>query len=109
VLKTRPRVLDRAIKPETADELTNMMVAVVTGGTGTKAQIPGIQVAGKTGTAETGVDRVYTAWFVFFAPADDPKVAGAVVVERVPNGFGGAVAAPIAKDLMQAILGVKSN
>jgi penicillin-binding protein A len=109
VLKTRPRKLDRAIKPETADALTKMMVAVVTGGTGTKAAINGIQVAGKTGTAETGVDRVYTAWFVFFAPADDPKVAGAVVVERVPNGFGGAVAAPIAKQIMQAILGVESN
>jgi peptidoglycan glycosyltransferase len=47
---------------------------------------------------------VYDAWFIFFAPADDPTVAGAVVVEQVPGGFGGAVSAPIAKQLMQAIL-----
>ncbi len=107
--KTRPRSLERATNPETAAALTTMMVAAVEGGTGTRAQIPGIKVAGKTGTAETNVDRVYTAWFVFFAPADDPQVAGAVVVERVPNGFGGAVAAPIAKAIMQAILPAESN
>jgi penicillin-binding protein A len=109
VRRTRSRELDRAIKPETAAALTAMMEAAVTGGTGRRAQIPGVRVAGKTGTAETGVARVYTAWFVFFAPADDPKVAGAVVVERVPNGFGGSVAAPIAKAIMQAILPTESN
>jgi peptidoglycan glycosyltransferase len=81
-----------------------MMQAVVTGGTGTAAQIPGIKVAGKTGTAETGLSHVYNAWFIFFAPADNPQVAGAVVVEHQLNGFGGAVSAPIAKQLMQAIL-----
>ena len=81
-----------------------MMQAVVTGGTGPNAQIPGVIVAGKTGTAETGAPGVYDAWFIFFAPADDPTVAGAVVVEQLPNGFGGAVSAPIAKRLMQAIL-----
>ena len=59
-----------------------MMISVVQGGTGTNAQIPGIQVAGKTGTAETGVNNVYTAWFVCFAPADDPKVAVAVVARE---------------------------
>ncbi len=107
--RTRPHVYSRAIKPETADALTAMMVAVVTGGTGTRAAIPGIQVAGKTGTAETGVRHVYTAWFIFFAPADDPKVAGAVVVEQQLNGFGGSVAAPIAKAIMQAILPTGSN
>ena len=73
-------------------------------GTGTAAQIPGVKVAGKTGTAETGQTDVYTAWFIFFAPADNPTVAGAVVVEHQLNGFGGSVAAPIAKQLMQAIL-----
>jgi penicillin-binding protein A len=109
VRRTKPRVLDRAIKPQTAAELTTMMQAVVTGGTGTRAAIPGVSVAGKTGTAETNVPRVYTAWFVAFAPADDPKVAVAVVVERVPNGFGGAVAAPIAKTIMEAILPPRSN
>jgi penicillin-binding protein A len=104
VRNTRPGNLGRAIKPETAATLTQMMVAVVQGGTGTAAAIPGVQVAGKTGTAETNVPHVYTAWFVSFAPADNPKVAVAVVLEKQLNGFGGAVAAPIAKQLMQALL-----
>jgi peptidoglycan glycosyltransferase len=87
-----------------ADVIRDMMVAVVQGGTGTQAQIPGVTVAGKTGTAETGTPGVYDAWFVFFAPAENPVLAGAVVVERQANGFGGSIAAPIARELMQAIL-----
>ena len=86
-----------------------MMQAVVTAGTGTPAQIPGVKVAGKTGTAETGQNHVYDAWFIFFAPADHPKVAGAVVVENQLNGFGGKVSAPIAKSLMEAILSPARN
>jgi peptidoglycan glycosyltransferase len=86
------------------------MVEVVQAGTGTSAQIPGVVVAGKTGTAETcSCNKVYDAWFIFFAPADDPVVAGAVLVSYQDNGFGGAVAAPIAKQLMQAILPAASN
>ena len=81
-----------------------MMQKVVESGTGTAAQIQGIKVAGKTGTAETGKKNVYVAWFIFFAPADNPQVAGAVVVENQLNGFGGKVSAPIAKQLMEAIL-----
>jgi penicillin-binding protein A len=105
IRNTKPRTLGRAIKPETAAILNQMMQAVVQGGTGTAAQIPGIPVAGKTGTAETSVDRVYNAWFTAFAPANNPKVAVAVVLEKQPNGFGGAVAAPIAKQVMEALLG----
>ena len=101
---TKPGNLGRAIKPQTAADLTTMMVAAVQGGTGTAAQIPGVQVAGKTGTAETGVDHVYTAWFVCFAPADNPQYAVAVVLEKQLNGFGGAVAAPIAKAVLEALL-----
>lgn len=104
VSATRASNLGRAIKPETAAELTQMMTSVVTGGTGTAAQIPGVQVAGKTGTAETGVNNVYTAWFVCFAPANDPKVAVAVVLEKQLNGFGGAVSAPIAKQILEKLL-----
>lgn len=104
VSQTTPQMLGRAIKPETAAELTQMMVSVVQAGTGTAAQIPGVQVAGKTGTAETGVNRVYTAWFVCFAPADNPRVAVAVVVEKQPNGFGGSVSAPIAKAVLEKLL-----
>ncbi len=73
------------------------------------AQIPGVTVAGKTGTAETGDCSYYDAWFIFFAPAEHPVVAGAVVVENQLNGFGGAIAAPIAKAIMQAILPAASN
>jgi peptidoglycan glycosyltransferase len=104
VRATKPGNLGRAIKPQTAADLTTMMVAAVQGGTGGAAQIPGIQVAGKTGTAETNVNRVYTAWFVCFAPADNPQVAVAVVLEKQANGFGGVVSAPIAKLVMQALL-----
>ena len=86
-----------------------MMQAVVSGGTGTAAQIPGVKVAGKTGTAETGAKNVYTAWFIFFAPADNPTIAGAIAVEHQLNGFGGAIAAPIAKQLMEAMLPAASK
>jgi peptidoglycan glycosyltransferase len=102
LLRRHPDKLGQAIKPQTAGELASMMEAVVTGGTGTAAQISGLRVAGKTGTAETGVPNRYNAWFIAFAPADNPKVAVAVVVEN--GGFGGRSAAPIAKALMQAIL-----
>lgn len=104
IRNTKPRNIRRAIKPETAATLTKMMVAVTEGGTGGAARIPGIRVAGKTGTAETGVDNVYTAWFISFAPAENPQVAVAVVLEKQRNGFGGAVAAPIAQQVMRALL-----
>ncbi len=104
VFQTRPQTLGRAIKPQTASELNQMMQSVVQAGTGTAAQIPGVAVAGKTGTAETAVNRVYDAWFVCFAPADNPRVAVAVIVENQANGFGGAVAAPIAKAVMEKLL-----
>ena len=110
IKRLHPHVLRQATKPSTAAELKNMMVEVVQAGTGTAAQIPGVVVAGKTGTAETcSCNTVYDAWFIFFAPAENPIVAGAVVVEYQNNGFGGAVAAPIAKQLMQAILPPTSN
>jgi peptidoglycan glycosyltransferase len=104
IRNTRPSNLGRAIKPQTAATLNQMMVAVVQGGTGTAAAIPGIQVAGKTGTAETNIPNVYTAWFVAFAPADHPQVAIAVVLEKQLNGFGGVVSAPIAKQVLEALL-----
>ena len=104
VRDTKSSNLGRAIKPKTAAELNAMMVSVVQGGTGTAAQIPGVLVAGKTGTAETGVPNVYTAWFVCFAPADNPRYAVAVVLEKQLNGFGGVVSAPIAKAVLQNLL-----
>jgi cell division protein FtsI/penicillin-binding protein 2 len=86
-----------------------MMVAVVRGGTGSAAAIPGVIVAGKTGTAELRPTadaepdpRNTTAWFVAFAPAQDPKVAVAVMM--VGAGHGGTSAAPIAKRVIEAAL-----
>jgi peptidoglycan glycosyltransferase len=108
VTRTRPHKVDRAISTQTAQELTQMMESVVTGGTGTAAQIPGIRVAGKTGTAEIGIRGRYDAWFIAFAPADNPRVAVAVAVENA-TGFGGVIAAPIAKALIEAILAKKAN
>jgi peptidoglycan glycosyltransferase len=103
ISRTRPKVLSRAVKPETAAELTSMMEAVVRSGTGTAAQISGVRVGGKTGTAETGVPGLNTTSFVAFAPADAPKVAVAVFLEN-QRGVGGRTAAPIAKTIMEALL-----
>jgi penicillin-binding protein A len=108
VTRTKAKKLSQAVSTRTARELTQMMEGAVQSGTGTAAQIPGIPVAGKTGTAETGVDGRYTSWFISFAPADHPRVAVAVVLQD-QTGFGGQVAAPIAKTVMQAILAGKSN
>ena len=108
VLRTKPKQLRRAVKPSTAADLTTMMEAVVRDGTGTAAELPGVRVAGKTGTAETGVaGRNYT-WFIAFAPVERPRVAIAVVLEN-QSGTGGEVAAPIAKTIMQALLPAVSN
>src|SRR5207244_3052044 len=104
IVNTKPRKLSRVMRPEIASEINSMMQAVVTGGTGTAAAISGVPVAGKTGTAETGVGNIYTAWFIAFAPADHPRVAIAVVVENQAGGFGGKVSAPIARDVMEALL-----
>jgi len=107
VKRTRPRKYRRAMRTKTAADLTRMMEAVVTGGTGTAAQIPGIRVAGKTGTAETG-GTLNTTWFIASAPAGAPRVAIAVVLQN-QTGAGGTTAAPIAKAVMQAILAGRSN
>jgi penicillin-binding protein A len=104
VSRFTPTRLGTPIKRQTAAELTQMMELAVEGGTGTAAQIPGVKVAGKTGTAETGRGNINTTWFVSFAPADAPKIVVAVVVENQAGGFGGTVAAPIAKQLMEAAL-----
>ena len=105
VTKTAPQTLGQVIKPQTAAELNQMMQLVVQGGTGTNAQIPGVEVAGKTGTAELGLGNVYDAWFVSFAPANNPRYVVAVVVEKQPNGFGGSISAPIAKAILEKLLG----
>jgi peptidoglycan glycosyltransferase len=99
-----PRVQSVVMKPSTAAAVTTMMEAVVNEGTGTGAQIPGVQVAGKTGTAETQIGTaINNVWFIAFAPAANPTVAIAVTIKGVP-GYGGSVAAPVAKAVIERLL-----
>jgi penicillin-binding protein A len=99
-----PRVQSVVMKPATAAAVSSMMQAVVNEGTGTSAQIPGVQVAGKTGTAETQLGAaINNVWFIAFAPANDPKVAIAVTLKGVP-GQGAAFAAPVARKVMEVLL-----
>jgi peptidoglycan glycosyltransferase len=101
-----PTVLRTVMTPQTAAELTQMMLKVVEEGTGTPAQIGNLQVAGKTGTAQVGPpgSNITEPWFVAFAPVHDPQVAVAVTVQRTNGGYGATVAAPIAKQVMQTLL-----
>lgn len=107
--QAEPEVYGRAVSPEVAQQLTAMMESVVTSGSGRAASIDGIRVAGKTGTAQHAPDKPPHAWFISFAPADDPKVAIAVIIEDGGNlgaeATGGALSAPIAKSVMSAVLG----
>ena len=117
-----PRLVDRVVAPDgtvreqfnpreraqvmsgrTASELGQMMTKVVQEGTGTASALSGFQVAGKTGTAEVVRGTTNQAWFIAFAPVDHPRIAIAVTVERT-SGQGGTVAAPIAKQVMEALL-----
>lgn len=105
--RVQPDLQSQVVKPEVADQLAQMMARVVEEGTGTAAALSGVEVAGKTGTAEVGANREFTQpWFIAFAPVGDPQVAIAVTVERQPAGSqGGTVAAPIASSVLQALLG----
>ena len=100
-----PETIGTAMSSATADQVTEMMVAVVDGGTGTAAQIGGLEVAGKTGTAQTVEGADPHAWFICFAPADNPQLAVAVLVENGgtlgSEATGGQVAAPIAKAILE--------
>ncbi|MDD9349914.1 penicillin-binding protein 2 [Mumia sp.] len=105
----KPEKIRDAISGGTAAGLSQMMVDVVDNGTGSSAAISGVEVGGKTGTAQSTSDRPPYAWFVSFAPADDPKVAVAVVVESSSTGrddiSGGRLAGPIARSVMEAVIG----
>lgn len=107
---TSPSKMSQPMSSSDADKLTKMMETVVSApdGTGRAAQIPGVQVAAKTGTADNAVGKPPHAWFVGFAPANNPKVAVAVLIEHGGvNGnetTGGEAAGPVAKAVMQAVL-----
>lgn len=110
VRRTRPSRLGRAVSTKTAEQVQDMMLRVVQGGTGTAAQISGLTVGGKTGTAETGIQGSNHVWFICFAGPEGkaPEVAVAVVVEQV-NSTGGQTAAPIAREVLQALLPSEAN
>jgi penicillin-binding protein A len=108
VLRHEPKEVGTVMKPTTASVLTEMMVDAVSAGTGTAAQISGVEVAGKTGTAETGVAGRNTTWFVAFAPAEDARIAVAVALEN-QSGTGGSTAAPIAREILTTALARDSS
>jgi penicillin-binding protein A len=97
-----PAVWAQPISGATAATLQALMVQVVKSGTGTSAALAGVQVAGKTGTAEVA-NAPSHAWFAGFAPAEDPSIVVAVIVENA--GTGGSVAAPVARKVIAAALG----
>lgn len=98
-----PKVYSQPISAASSATLTAMMVQNVSNGAASNARISGVEVAGKTGTAQNGEGRPLTLWFTGFAPANDPQIAVAVVVEN-GTSFGNAVAAPIARKVIEAVL-----
>jgi peptidoglycan glycosyltransferase len=103
-----PKVYGTPISATTAAAVRDMMVSSVAAGAASNARIVGVQVAGKTGTAQNGVHDPYTLWFTGFAPANDPQVVVAVVIEngggRGQDSFGNQIAAPIGKAVIEAVL-----
>jgi peptidoglycan glycosyltransferase len=104
--RIEPDLESQVMSKKAADELAQMMGKVVEEGTGTAAALSGIKVAGKTGTAEVANGTANQAWFIAFAPIANPRMAIAVTVERT-SGQGGTVAAPMAKQVLQVLLGEK--
>lgn len=107
--QTQPEELSEAVSASTADQLTDLMVYTVEEGTASPAAISGVSVAGKTGTAQSGNPEVPPyAWFVSFAPAQDPQVAVAVMIQKVDAErgeiAGGRLGGPIAKAIMEAVI-----
>lgn len=103
-----PKVFNRVMSPQTAATITQMMVNGVDDGAASNATIDGVKVAGKTGTAENGPTDPFTLWFTGFAPANDPQYAITVLVENGgglgQTGYGNLLAAPIAKQVLEAVL-----
>ncbi|WP_138274792.1 peptidoglycan D,D-transpeptidase FtsI family protein [Rhodoluna limnophila] len=103
-----PSVFSQPMSATTAKSMTEMMVGAVSNGVSGNARISGVEVAGKTGTAQNGTDQPYTLWFTGFAPANNPQVAVAVVIADGgglgQSGRGNSLAAPVAKKVMQAVL-----
>jgi peptidoglycan glycosyltransferase len=104
---TGSHIFTTATDPSTAAEVSGVMQQVVSIGSGSGAQIHGVAVAGKTGTAEVGKGIPTNAWFIAFAPAENPTVAMAIMIEG--GGVGGKVAAPAAKPVLEAALAAQKS
>lgn len=103
--KAEPDRQARVMSEETATKVTEMMASVVREGSGTAAALSGIEVAGKTGTAEKNIERnINQPWFIGFAPRTQPRFAVAATIQQSVGGTGGDVAAPIAKQVLQELL-----
>lgn len=104
----QPEVYKQAISAQTASTMTQLMIEAVANGAASSATIDGVDVAGKTGTAENGGDNPYTLWFTGFAPAEDPEVVVAVVVQNGgglgQDGTSSGISAPIGKKVLEAVL-----
>jgi peptidoglycan glycosyltransferase len=103
----KPTVYGQVMSAPNANAETQMMTDVVEEGTGTSANLDGVKVAGKTGTATVGESDgvpLDNAWFIGFAPVNNPKVAVAVLLPSIPNGYGGTYAAPIAAQIIKTLL-----
>ena len=101
-----PDEQNEAVSEETAAEVTEMMVSVANDGTAAGLSTTLGQLAGKTGTAEIDVEQsINRAWFIGFAPADDPQIAVAAMIERCTGCFGGEVAGPVATQVMDSLGG----
>lgn len=105
LFEQKPEPWLTALSKEEADKITSAMVTAVTDGTAAPGALPNVQVAGKTGSAEPGGDVLTHAWYISFAPAEDPQIAVAVIVEN--GGTGGGNAAPIARQIIQEALNQK--
>jgi peptidoglycan glycosyltransferase len=100
----QPQVMRTSTTPEIAGQISEWMTSVVTSGIGRGAAVPGVQVAGKTGTAELGTDGMNNSWFTGFAPANDPQVSVTIVMQGVDIATGAQLTSPNAKKIFEAVL-----
>jgi peptidoglycan glycosyltransferase len=105
--QTRPQQFSRAADRETVALVQDAMVETIKSGSGAAASVPGVQIAGKTGTAEVGAGRESNSWFIAYAPAENPTVAVAVLIEG--GGLGGRAAAPAARPVLEAALNLNDD
>jgi peptidoglycan glycosyltransferase len=100
----KPEVLRTSTTPEISRQISEWMTSVVSNGIARGAAVPGVQVAGKTGTAELGTDGLNNSWFTGFAPANDPQVAVTIVMQDVDITTGAQLTSPNAKKIFEAVL-----